>query len=282
MYHHALPMIEMATLVQRTSDRQTLPPSSLATSTLKGLVQGLESLGGHSLEEILSSADPYPNFHSAQVQGFLSSILFPYLSRALPPETLAYLRPRLIVSPQVIPLSRRDGPLFGADGVTQDSYLICLKAIVPSAVTLPSSSTVNWLPFSLFKAQADCITRATGPPRPRHQSPSNNVPTGHVSGLDTRQNTLANVFPARDTSSTSSSRHYAAVGGEGRQGSIVEEDGPDTIRNETDDPARPPGVPQYDSDFVFKLVRTTIQPGRPWTWELPEHERGAHRPRQEM
>lgn len=279
-------MVEVATLVHRPSDRQNLPPSSLATATLNSVMQALESLGGHTLQELIGSADPYPNFSSAHIQSLMTNIVHPYLARTLSPETLAYLLPRLVVSPELIPLSEREGPLFGPDGMTQDSYLICLKAVVPAAITIPSSTPVNWLPFSLFKAQADCVARASGPPRAGRRVDRGGSAAGYVEGLDNRPNPgPVDVFPPRDSASARASRK-ASMSASSQQmqhspmsnryqasdNAATADDDEEAIVAVDEDPARPPGLPRYDSNFVFTLVRTSIQPSRPWNWDLPARE----------
>lgn len=276
-------MVELATLVRHSSDRQALPPSNLATQTLDGVVEGMQSLGGlslhdlaNSLEDQVPSASSTSLLGSATLQPLLLNILRPFLDRTLSPETMAFLLPRLIITPTLIPLSERTGPLFGADGVTQDSYLICLKAVIPSSIALPSSSPLNWIPFPLYKAQADCIAKAWGhsrktnaaaPSRPDTATSALEQEIDAALGAPHSPSSL-DVFPPSLATGKRNSVHSRASEGDDDEGGA-----PELRQVEQDvDPARPPGLPRYDPDYVVQLVKTTIQPSKTWNWDLPTKE----------
>ncbi|KAK4053883.1 hypothetical protein OIO90_003720 [Microbotryomycetes sp. JL221] len=258
--HHSLPSVELATLVHRASDRQFLPPTSSAACTLNSVMQAVEAFAGHTLQDIERFEAPTPQ--TAQVQSLVVSILRPYLDRTFSKERMAFLERRLVFAPMLVPLTDRGGPTFGADGVAQDSYLLCVRAVIPAAIVLPGSSSLHWLPFALFKAEADCVSRWSGLQR-GHQRRINGA------GLteDERENVpveaaIANptpvaVFPARDTNG-----RRAIDGDDAEEGST----------NDGSDANRPAGLPQYDPDLFIKLVKMSIQPSRPWNWDLPSNE----------
>jgi hypothetical protein len=62
------------------------------------------------------------------------------------------------LTPVLIPLSSRSGPTFTADGIIKDSYLLCIKAVVPSSVSIPGRP-LNWLPFQLYRAQSESVAQ---------------------------------------------------------------------------------------------------------------------------
>ncbi|ORY81774.1 hypothetical protein BCR35DRAFT_352280 [Leucosporidium creatinivorum] len=278
--HHSLPMVELATLVRHSTDRQALPPSNLATQTLDGVVEAVQSLGGLSLHDLANSleaqapsASSTSLLGSAALQPLLLSILRPFLDRTLSPETMAFLLPRLIITPTLIPLSERTGPLFGADGVTQDSYLICLKAVIPSSIALPSSSPLNWIPFPLYKAQADCIAKAWGHSRKTNPlAPSR--PDTATSAMEQESDAphspaSLDVFPPTLALGKRNSIQSRASEGDEEEGAV------EASRQQQEqevDPARPAGLARYDPDYVVQLVKTTIQPSKTWNWDLPTKE----------
>ncbi|GAA5944147.1 hypothetical protein JCM3775_001080 [Rhodotorula graminis] len=160
--HHSLPMTDLASLVDPRQDRARPAASSLPTTTLDAVVEALHHLGGQSLLDLVNTSSPS---HGGAVTGDLHSLvvqtLRPYLERVLTPAALDTLLPRLHIAPTVIPLTARTGPTYGADGLAKDSYLVCLKAVIPSSVTFPGAR-LNWLPFPLYQAQSECVTRASG------------------------------------------------------------------------------------------------------------------------
>lgn len=275
-------MVELATLVRHSSDRQALPPSNLATQTLDGVVEGMQALGGlslhdlaNSLEEQVPSVSSTSLVGSAALQPLLLNILRPFLDRTLSPETMAFLLPRLIITPTLLPLSERTGPLFGADGVTQDSYLICLKAVIPSSIALPSANPLNWIPFPLYKAQADCIAKASGHNRKTNTASSR--PDTATSALEQEIDSALgaphspsslDVFPPTLAGGKRHSVHSRGSEGDEEEGGAAE------VKQfgQEVDPARPAGLPRYDPDYVVQLVKTTIQPSKTWNWDLPTKE----------
>lgn len=157
--HHSLPMTEVALLVDSALDRSKLPPTNLPVTTLESVVDGLRSLGGRSLEELSTSAAQTTHHGSVpQLQFFVANLLRPYLDKVLSAATISSLASRLVLTPTIIPLSSRSGPPYGADGLVKDSYLLCVKAVVPSSVSIPGRP-LNWLPFQLYRAQSDSVAQ---------------------------------------------------------------------------------------------------------------------------
>lgn len=284
-------MVELATLVRTSSDRQALPPSSLAIQTLDAAVQGVEALGGLSLADLASYAETQPPssassaslLPSAALQPLLLNILQPFLSRSLSPETLAFLLPRLIITPTLIPLSQRGGPTFGADGVTQDSYLVCLKAVIPSVIALPDGAggeKVPWIPFPLYKAQADCVAKATGQYRSTTAPGTTATTAGSRPGTGNSALSSSAAAAAEDVFPPSIS-HQAGHRTSLHSQEDTDLDHPHVPSSSSSsspsptagaDPHRPAGLAAFDPDYVVALVKTTIQPNRAWNWELPTKE----------
>lgn len=159
--------------------------------------------------------------------------------------------------------------MFGADGVAQDAYLICLKAVVPSSVVLPGP-LLNWVPFTLYKAQADCIARASRPRRAALGTSRRSVEEDPFSftASPTSPSSVINVFPPPDRNQRASM--YSRASDNDDQG---EDDIVDAIRPLEDQHRdRPAGLPRYNPDFVVDLIRSTIEPSKPWNWQLPTKE----------
>lgn len=157
--HHSLPMTDLASLVDPWQDPARFAGSSLPVTTLDRVVDALEQLGGQTLLDLVNTSDA-PGA-AAELRALVVQTLRPYLERVLTSTTLDSLLPRLHVAPTLIPLTARTGPTYGADGVAKDSYLVCLKAVIPSSITFPSVR-LDWLPFPLYQAQSECVTRASG------------------------------------------------------------------------------------------------------------------------
>ena len=269
--HHSLPMVEIATLVRHLNDKPTLPPSSLSVQTLESVVQAMTHLGGLSLHELLPESQlPYESamsLISVSIKQLILSNLRPFLQRTFSFECLSFLLSRLIITPHLIPLSERGGPTFGADGVTQDSYLICLKAVVPSAIVLPGK--VNWLPFPLYKAQADCIARMSGQHRSKTLA---TYSAGTGSRPQTATTEQEDVFPPSTSSAYGHTARHSIHSRTSEQDDDLEIEEVATPDPSTADPHRPAGLPRYDPDYVVGLVKATIEPSRTWNWELPTKE----------
>ncbi|SCV71821.1 BQ2448_4515 [Microbotryum intermedium] len=155
--HHSLPMVELASLVRSRAERVWQPHTSLPLATLDGMLETVRQLEGRTLLELVQTTTPFTP-ESAQIHSLLAHMLRPFLDSVFSPECMNFLLPRLVVIPTLIPLTTHQGPIYGADGLTADAYLVCLKAVVPSAVSLAHSS-LNWIPYSLYKSQNDCIVR---------------------------------------------------------------------------------------------------------------------------
>jgi len=159
--HHSLPMTDLAALVDPRQDRARSTASSLPTTTLDAVVEALHHLGGQTLLDLVNTSSPSSGGVAGDLHSLVVQTLRPYLERILTPAALDTLLPRLHIAPTVIPLTARTGPTYGSDGLAKDSYLVCLKAVIPSSVTFPGAR-LNWLPFPLYQAQSECVTRASG------------------------------------------------------------------------------------------------------------------------
>ncbi|BGP40448.1 hypothetical protein JCM10450v2_004430 [Rhodotorula kratochvilovae] len=169
--HHSLPMTDLASLVDPRQDRARYAASSLPVTTLDSVVDALEQLSGQTLLDLINTSNTsYVVDTASELRSLIVKTLRPYLERVLTPDTLDFLLSRLHIAPTVIPLTARHGPTYGSEGLLKDSYLVCLKAVIPSSVTLPGPR-LDWLPFPLYQAQAECVTRASGAaatgPRPQ-------------------------------------------------------------------------------------------------------------------
>ncbi|GAA5915015.1 hypothetical protein JCM5296_003832 [Sporobolomyces johnsonii] len=163
--HHSLPMIELASLVSPAADRSKLHSSTLPDITIQSVVQGLQQLTGESLLDLTNANFTPSALDSApQLRSIIANMLRPYLDRIISRETMSFLLPRLLIAPSIIPLTARQGPTYGLDGLAKDSYLLCLKAVVPSSIVLPGQP-LSWLPFSLYQAQSENVTLVSGPLR---------------------------------------------------------------------------------------------------------------------
>ncbi|GAA6028392.1 hypothetical protein JCM8097_007009 [Rhodosporidiobolus ruineniae] len=158
--HHSLPMAELAAIVDPNADKNKFASYPHLTTTLSNVVAALEDLGDQSLLELINSTY-LPNEPAGQLRTAILSQLRPYLERILATENLSVLLARIQICPQIIPLTARHGPLYGNEGLIKDSYLVCLKAVVPASVTLPGPRP-NWLPFPLYQAQSECVSKASG------------------------------------------------------------------------------------------------------------------------
>ncbi|GAA5950722.1 hypothetical protein JCM21900_000492 [Sporobolomyces salmonicolor] len=163
--HHSLPMIELASLVSPAADRSKLPSSTLPNITIQSVVQGLQQLTGQSLLDLTNvNFTPSALDSAPQLRSIIANMLRPYLDRIISRDTMSFLLPRLLIEPSIVPLTARPGPTYGLDGLVKDSYLLCLKAVIPSSIILPGQA-LNWLPFSLYQAQSENVTLVSGPTR---------------------------------------------------------------------------------------------------------------------
>lgn len=289
--HHSLPMLELAALVDNPNDRPKLPPSTLPTTTLASVTEAMHTVAGKTLLDLVradsqSKAGQAPQ--GSQMRSVLVNLLRPFLDRTLSPECMAFLLPRLVVTPYLIPLTDRGAPHVGADGILADSFLVCLKAVIPSAIVLPGP-TLEWLPFALYKAQAECITKATGSRMgaSKAQTAAGDHTDSHASpSVGTASPQQGISFPPSTSVGPSTQTPASAAGpfqpSHNKRGSAysVSEDGADDEAsggpsslagfsngspsvgggNRERDPDRPGEIPPYDEDWVLGLVKTTIAP----------------------
>ncbi|GAA5983157.1 hypothetical protein JCM10908_000176 [Rhodotorula pacifica] len=158
--HHSLPMIELATIVDSQADPSKVPSTRGSTITLDETVEAVDEIALNTLYDLVATPSSSLR-HAAQLRNLLVDVLRPQLERFLTADVLDFVINRLEVAPTLIPLTARHGPSYGPDGLGKESYCVCLKTIIPSSVKLPSSK-LAWLPFPLFQAQNDCVTRASG------------------------------------------------------------------------------------------------------------------------
>ncbi|GAA5948147.1 hypothetical protein JCM3765_007129 [Sporobolomyces pararoseus] len=305
--HHSLPMTEVALLVDSSSDRSKLPSTSLPITTLESIVEGLRSLGGRSLEE-LSTSPPQTTLHGpvSQLQFLVANVLRPYLDKVLSAATTSSLASRLILTPTIIPLSSRSGPPFGADGIVKDSYLLCIKAVVPSSVSIPGRP-LNWLPFQLYRAQSQSVAQvpATASNRPETGVSTNSTSSpfdgkshgsssaGHDRFDEDLPFPLSNAspfsssaFPPSGATNPFPSSHHARTrtitaasaqstvtfprtGGtqlDGTHSNFASSSQPSTFSSGSS------AVPSFSPDWVVELVKNTVagQESQGWrSWDVP-------------
>lgn len=159
--HHSLPMAEVASIVHSNVDRAKFASYPHLVTSLEDVVSSLELIEGQSLADLANTAAMNPDDPVSQLRATIVTNLRPLLERVVAADNVSLLLPRLIISPCLIPLTARTGPLYGGDGLVKDSYLICLKAVIPSSVTLPGAR-LNWQPFPLYQAQSECVSKASG------------------------------------------------------------------------------------------------------------------------
>ncbi|GAA5958689.1 hypothetical protein JCM8115_000325 [Rhodotorula mucilaginosa] len=201
--HHALPMVELATVVDPRIDPSNFAPMRVPPITLEEVVEAVDEIALKTLYDLTRT--PSSNLrHAAQLRNLLVDILRPELERILTKDVLDFVIDRLEVAPTLVPLTARPGPTYGADGLAKDAYCICLKTIVPSSVKLPGGK-LAWLPFPLFQAQNDCVTRASGT----------------ASGLP-RTTVGSSTLDGRASTAVGSGSSKSDAGGEPRSGSMCD------------------------------------------------------------
>ncbi|GAA5874518.1 hypothetical protein JCM16303_002891 [Sporobolomyces ruberrimus] len=281
--HHSLPMTELAVLVDASVDRSRLLATNLPATTLDGLVDGLRAMGGRSLEELsMSNTQTHLNHASDQLQFLVANLLRPYFSRVFTENTISTLASRLVLAPTLIPLSSRSGPPYSLDGLVKDSYLLCFKAVVPSALSVPGRP-LHWLPFQLYRIQSESVAQIPGHPTARpgtavsvtstsspHDAKSHVSSSAGHEGLDddvpfplsTASPFSSSAFPPSSSVSPFSSPAHTR------------------LRTVSSGPARPTstdGVLPYSADWVVELVKETVaQQEQGWrAWDVPN--RGSPR-----
>lgn len=201
--HHALPMVELAAVVDPRVDLANFAPMRVPPITLEEVVEAVDEVALKTLYDLTTTPSSDLR-HAAQLRNLLVDVFRPELERILTKDVLDFVIDRLEVAPTLVPLTARPGPTYGADGLSKDSYCICLKTIVPSSVKLPGGK-LAWLPFPLFQAQNDCVTRASG----------------NASGLP-RTTIGSSTLDGRTSTAVGSGSFKSDPGGEPRSGSICD------------------------------------------------------------
>lgn len=306
--HHSLPMTELATLVDPMADRSRFANSNLAVTTIENAVNALRTIGDQSLLELVNTPTATTGYDpSAQLRSLLVGTLRPYLERSLGLEVVNFILPRLHVIPTVVPLTARPGATYGNDGLAKNAYLVCLKAIIPSSVTLPGAK-LNWLPFPLYQAQAECVARASGTDAgsARPNTGGSVVEAARFGGGSSsasdksggRKGSLAegsesdfpfpvatsapfvsSAFPSAPSAAQNHPLAAGPAGGTGKRLSVYSQGSAHEEDEERDSfqplpqaggstPEAPRGVPAYSSDWIVGLVRSSVsQPTRTHQWD---------------
>ncbi|GAA6050346.1 hypothetical protein JCM3770_002974 [Rhodotorula araucariae] len=300
--HHSLPMTDLASLVDPRHDRARYAASSLPVTTLDSVVDALEELSGQTLLDLINTSDTSHVVDAAsELRSLIVKTLRPYLERVLTPETLDFLLSRLHIAPTVIPLTSRHGPTYGSDGLVKDAYLVCLKAVIPSSVTLPGPR-LDWLPFPLYQAQSECVSLASGSAATgnRPHTGGSVVEAARFGGGSHRSETsgggrkgslaeysdggdhpmfaTSTAAPISSGPSTSHPLSHRATGPSGQRGSTYSAGSAADDDDEGDIAAvgglfpprsvaghgasdLPVGVPDYSPDWIVGLIRTAVAPG---------------------
>lgn len=273
--HHSIPMVEFGCLSSTSFDRPAsapAPASPLPRLDLSSVAQSTNLFGGHTLEQLLvAAAQSSPTLASTSSTPPLRSLILasvlPLLDRNFPPDLVADLRNHLSVVPTLIPLL--DRPISTptaprAGGVRDESFLICLRAVIPASLEMPGR--LNWIPFSLYKAQAECVDSD------RRLVKAASLAAGEPPGGGT----------ASGSTATGSSHGGGSVGGK-----CEETEGPLGGRRRAPPPppvvsfppTRPVLIPPYDPDWVVGLVRPTlpVQAQAQWDWVESARSKGLRR-----
>ncbi|KAL8278451.1 hypothetical protein RQP46_009141 [Phenoliferia psychrophenolica] len=264
--HHSLPLAELGYLAEQPAEQRRSHTASSSAAlpfvALNSVAQGAQDLGGRSLLQLVEAqceADLVPAAQRNAVAGPPSdatllraqivSSLMPLLERTIAPELIDNLLRRLILVPTLIPLL--DNPTPSSAPTTRESFLVCLKAVVPASVELPGK--LNWTSFSLFKAQAECVA---------HDS---NRRLLKIEASASRQALLdqgMSLPPALAESSFGGS----LIDGEDNSTS---EDG--VVRRPASaqpsfPPMRPVALSAYDPDWVVSLLKPSAPVQQAWDW----------------
>ncbi|BGP16568.1 hypothetical protein JCM10213_000520 [Rhodosporidiobolus nylandii] len=311
--HHSLPMVELGALIDPKSDRARFASYPNLVTTLEDVVASLDQLAGQSLLDLMNTPS-HANDPASPLRTAIVTQLRAHLERVLSASNLEMLLSRIQVAPQIVPLTSRPGPLYSADSLSKDSYLVCVKAVIPSSVTFPGPR-LPWFPFPLFQAQSECVSKALGsnaitPSRPntggsvveaarfggerRVEAPRfgggwsalSYADAGEKSSaLDQQDNDLpfSTVTSAPFTSAALSTR-ASEPGGSTFSASATDTNakhGAPSPRPMTGQQAAdlPPGVPVYSPDWIVALVRGTVhQPGGNMLhWDVPHKLGGGTR-----
>ncbi|BGP02337.1 MHYT domain signaling protein [Rhodotorula toruloides] len=318
--HHSLPMVELATLVDPMADRSRFAASNLAVTTVDSVVNAVRQIGDQSLLELVNTPTATTGYDpSAQLRSLLVGTLRPYLERSLGLDVVNHILPRLHIIPTVVPLTARPGSAYGTDGLAKNAYLVCLKAIIPSSVTLPGAK-LNWLPFPLYQAQAECVARASGTDAgsARPNTGGSVVEAARFGGSSSasdksggRKGSMAESsesdfpFPTATSApfvssafpsapSAAAQNHPLAAGlagGTGKRLSVYSQGSAHEDEEERDSfqplpqpgastSEMPRGVPAYSPDWIVGLVRSSVsQPTRTHQWDWDVPSRPRTTPR---
>lgn len=157
-----LPMREIATLASVPSRVCTGQPDAELDATIDELGHAMHLLDGISLFEIITrdrGARPYidrQDMLATQLMSALETALVPMLDTILSREDMAYVLPRLIIHPTIVPLAppQRRAQVSSIRSAPQQPFLITFRATFDAAV---NTYTDKWVPFSLYRAQNRCI-----------------------------------------------------------------------------------------------------------------------------
>ncbi|KAM0753752.1 hypothetical protein T439DRAFT_377899 [Meredithblackwellia eburnea MCA 4105] len=288
--HHSLPLTELGYLSDAKLSRGA--PPGIPAVNLDSIAQGTQDLGGRSLYELIQShrdsqaaSQPmgFEPSDAAQLRGQIVGSLVPLLESTLSPEMVKYLDRRLMVVPTLIPLLDR--------GATKESFLICLKAVVPASVELPGR--LNWTSFALFRAQAECVAQDSNrrlvklAAAQTRMSESDQTGTGtfitessHGGSVVDPDDDLffppaptTNLYFGGSSAQNNSSRDNQAPSQASHTSSNNPYRRPLPPPPPSFPPVRPAQIPSYDPDWVVSLIRPTA-PVQVQAWDWIESSRG--------
>lgn len=268
--HHSVPLAELGYFAQPTEQRRSLATTAIPYVVLNSVAQGAQELGGRSLAQLVDAqhASDSLQHQSHDLHGFsdatllrtqIVSSLVPLLQRTLSLELQTYLLKRLIVVPTLIPLL--DSPALSSSSATRESFLVCLKAVVPASVELPGR--LNWCSFALFKAQAECVGL------------DSNRRLDKLAAAASRQSALDLSRQPTSLTESSQSPHGSVLDGE-EPGDVAGARRP-VATPPSFPPSRPVQIPAYDPDWVISLLKPSapIQV-QAWDWmDTPRKSREA-------
>lgn len=288
-------MAELANLVNAPADvRESFGPKFSPFATLSSVARAMRGIGGLSLCDLIDAeanafTNPQPPSPLSQTRTFLLQLLLPFLDNLLSHDCADYLFPRLIISPTLIPLTQRGLPNVLEDGRIKDSYAICLKAVIPSSIELPGDR-LNFIPFPLFQAQAECVAQHSlgrkstlgRPTRSPALEPSSipdavsiQLPTSPFGANSTQEKhprTSSDALATGFFPSDEGRLYRIWSDGDAAKEGVEEEEG--TMH------APPPAdIPHFDPQWVVELIRKSIVPAaETWSWgEIPPSRVGSRR-----
>ena len=157
-----LPMRDIATLASTSSRVCNGLPNAELDATIDEIGHAMHLLEGISLFEIITrdrgvrSYIDRQDMLATQLMSALETALVPMLDSILSREDMAYVLPRLIIHPTIVPLGppQRRAQLSAGRSTPQQPFLIIFRATFDAAV---NTYTDKWVPFSLYRAQNRCI-----------------------------------------------------------------------------------------------------------------------------